>query len=377
MAEITGVDEKVRLIKGSAHSMGAIADKSVHAIITSPPYWGLRNYDDDQSVEWPAMVYRMNEWVEQSAVPAQRCGLGTESALVDYIGHLLLCLREWRRVLRDDGTVWVNLGDSYSSGGRKTRDASLVSATSGLTNRSAGLERSTPTGIKPKDLLMVPALFAIAARADGWYLRSDIIWVKTNPMPESVTDRPTKAHEYVFLLTKSQKYFYDADATKERSTGQSGAAASFKRATKDHVIPNQTVAQHRTDRKEGRDIGTRNLRSVWRIPTQPTSFAHFATFPQKLVEPMLRMSTSDGGCCAVCGRQLERADGKFKKACACDSACVSPSIVLDPFSGSGTTAQVAVQYGRRAIGVDISETYLRDVTAQRFAAGTQLKLVFT
>jgi DNA modification methylase len=183
-------------------------------------------------------------------------------------------------------------------------------------------------GLKEKDLVGIPWRVAFALQADGWWLRSDIIWAKPNPMPESVTDRPTKSHEYIFLLAKSARYYYDSEAIKEPSTGQTGLAADFKRTSKDHVIPNQSVAQHRDERESRLDNGSRNRRSVWTIATQPYPDAHFATFPEDLIKP-----------CILAG-------------------CPVGGIVLDPFSGSGTTIKVAQDLGRRGVGMEINEDYL-------------------
>ena len=183
--------------------------------------------------------------------------------------------------------------------------------------------------MKPKDLMGIPWRVAFALQQDGWYLRQDIIWHKPNPMPESVRDRCTKAHEYLFLLSKSEKYYFDSDAIAEQSTGQGGAAANFKRTTKDHVIPNQAVAQHRSERADTFDKGTRNRRSVWTIATRPYKEAHFATFPPALVEPCIKAGCPEGG------------------------------IVLDPFAGSGTTGVVARDLGRRAVLIELNPAYVQ------------------
>jgi DNA modification methylase len=182
-------------------------------------------------------------------------------------------------------------------------------------------------GLKPKDLVGIPWRVAFALQSDGWYLRSDIVWAKPNPMPESVTDRPTKAHEYLFLLTKRERYFYDAEAIKEPSTGQNGAAANFARATKDHVIPGQGYAQHRLDRNGTMDNGARNKRSVWTIASSPYPEAHFATFPRDLVTPCILAGSRPG------------------------------DTVLDPFMGSGTVAMVAQDLGRQWRGCELNPDY--------------------
>lgn len=409
----------IRTIRTSAHQLDAIPDGSVQAVITSPPYYGLRSYAGEQDVEWPTVTYRLNEWCEPVTVPPMQCALGLESSPVAYIGHLILCLREWRRVLRDDGVCFVNLGDSYSgsanSGGTNKNDGGIPHRLSGMPNKSGN-------GIKPKDLLMIPAMFAIAARADGWWLRSAIVWAKGvsflpdyagSVMPESVTDRPTKAYEMVFLLAKSDQYFYDAEAVKEVSTGQNGAAANFKRVTKEHLAPGQTATQHRDDREPTRDNGTRNLRDVWCINPQPYKAAHYAVFPPKLVEPMVKASTSERGCCPNCGapwrRVVERGYNPFpgsshthekdseqgntqthesgkpagtvmaqrwyqkqpdttlgwQPTCTCDAGDPIPCTILDPFAGSGTTGRVAASLGRAAILCDVSGEYLEKHVPER------------
>jgi DNA modification methylase len=314
--------ELLRTINASAHDI-PLDDCSVHCIVTSPPYWGLRAYKGNQLVEWPSITYRMNEWTPEITVNAWRGGLGMEPDPPAFIGHLILCLREWRRILRDDGTLWVNLGDSYAgSGGAHTLDH----ANPGI-SRSASRDGYTPDGgrgmdktkigLKRKDMVGIPWLFAMAARADGWHLRSDVVWSKPNPMPESVTDRPTKAHEYMFLLSKQIKYFYDADAVRERALyGEEHANKTTSWGT-DRKHPNKAnVADyafkgdnHTTSKMPDGSYG-RNLRSVWQIATQPTPFAHFATYPEKLVEPCIKAGTSARGVCPECGAPWGRAVAK-------------------------------------------------------------------
>jgi DNA modification methylase len=251
-----------------------------------------------------------------------------------YLDTMVSVCRELRRVLKPEGTFWLNIGDSYSGSaniGRNDagrdiggRGGNILG--SGNPGKQGSIQKSS--GLKPKDLCMIPNRLAILLQEDGWYVRSEIIWHKPNPMPESVRDRPTSAHEKVWLLTKSPKYYYDADAIKEKSTGQTGAAADFKRNTKDHVIPNQTVAQHRLDRKSTEDSGMKNVRNVWSISPKPFKGAHFATMPPDLVERCIKAGCPVGG------------------------------NVLDPFGGSGTTGVVAARLQRKYTLIELNADYI-------------------
>ena len=244
----------------------------------------------------------------------------------EYCESMVDVFREVWRVLKPTGTVWLNLGDCYSSGSRTT--------TTNDTLRGDTLVNVTRTpvvpGIKPKDLVGIPWRVAFALQADGWYLRSDIIWSKPNPMPESVSDRPTKAHEYVFLLTKSPRYYYDADAIREDAAWSRWGV---------HTISKQYrgINPIDMDTLEDRRAQGRNKRSVWEIATQPYPEAHFATYPEKLVEP-----------CILAG-------------------CPQDGVVLDPFAGSGTTLAVAQRLDRKAVGSDLSPDYL-DIATKRLKA---------
>jgi DNA modification methylase len=343
--------------------------------------------------------------------------LGLEPTPDAYVQAMVEVFREVRRVLRRDGTCWLNLGDSYNGSGgaggnaNETRPAGM----SGSFNVSPGRlrERTTslPTRIpslKPKDLVGIPWRVAFALQADGWYLRSDIIWAKPNPMPESVTDRPTKAHEYLFLLTRSPRYFYDADAIREPhvTAGDSRNREGYEPKQNGEPMVRGTIGAT-TWPSAGR-----NRRSVWEIATEPYPDAHFATFPQALVEPCVLAGTSERGCCPECGapwtREMEyvekprhtganiggartRAnrergitsgqDGRRPEHGAvgfatakrelgwspsCDCSYTGPAnvgqvpvpcVVLDPFMGSGTTALVARKHGRRSIGIELSPEY--------------------
>ncbi len=261
-----------QIITGDAlQSLQAMPDGSVDCIVTSPPYWGLRDYGHAGQ-------------------------LGLEQTPEEYVAAMVAVFREVRRVLKPTGTLWLNLGDSYTSGGRTLRDADDKLEARGMDSRPA-----TPMGLKPKDLVGIPWRVAFALQADGWYLRSDIIWHKPNPMPESVTDRCTKAHEYVFLLAKSERYFYDAEAVKEEAVGKT---------LHDLTGP-----------------GKRNRRDVWTIPTKPFKGAHFAVMPEALVAPCILAGCPEGG------------------------------TILDPFAGSGTVGTVALNHKRKFIGIELNPTY--------------------
>ncbi len=305
--------------------------------VTSPPYWGLRSYlpdgHDDKATE-----------------------LGLEATPDAYVERLVLVMREVWRVLRADGTLWLNLGDSYASSGTSGQQAPtsrLGVSTDGSVRRAGGVagpnpkmvgqefgRAPTPPGLKAKDLVGIPWKVAFALQADGWYLRSDIIWAKPNPMPESVTDRPTKAHEYVFLLAKQPRYYYDADAIREAQTEATLARYEYGFNKVGKGIQANGASHTKGQGADGGMIDTnpagRNARSVWEIATQPTPEAHFATYPEALVRRCILAGSRAG------------------------------DTVLDPFVGSGTTCLVARKHGRRCIGIDLSEEYLA-IAARRTA----------
>lgn len=612
----------ITTLNTSAHDLRAIPDGSVHAVMTSPPYYGLRSYAGEQDVEWPTVVYRLNEFTEPLTVPGcapdcahvwvdgpvdhqrgrvgastleggpmakgdgriqsvikgrycQRCGgwrgpLGLEPSPVAYIGHLILCLREWRRVLRDDGCVFVNLGDSYAGSGGAGGDYSSGGLREGQPKWKSQFKAGDT--VKPKDLLGIPWMFAFAARADGWYLRSGVTWIKGNPMPESVTDRPTKATEMIFMLAKSQKYYYDLEATRSFSVAfrsavgasLSGSALAPKFSTtldtdngtayfrgsldlgqsqvsivgamtleaerlkvvktirfeiigevaeRDNVIDLEVdssaaldafmsvsikhLASHNAPiratiidptspegwtcfsdavnavpfsnacstaksviepisllrRVASEDVpavvafdfgeassplyvfGTfrsshmphdtinnvngqtgANLRDWWYVNTRPYAKAHYAVWPETLVEPMILASTSARGCCPQCGagwrRVVEKQWAKhpnglgngtetkdlqqhqrgetsafrtggsnvsttigWEPSCDCDAGEPIPCTVLDPFAGSGTTGRVAIRHRRAAILCDISGEYLEEHVPDRTTVQMRLGVV--
>jgi DNA modification methylase len=292
----------IKILQGNClETLSSLEEKSVNTCVTSPPYWGLRDYGTDDQ-------------------------LGLEETPEKFVENLVNVFREVRRVLRDDGTVWLNLGDSYAgpkgnnrgegAGGGQERGELL-----GFDN----IKTKVPKGLKQKDLVGIPWRVAFALQADGWYLRQDIIWHKPNPMPESVTDRCTKAHEYIFLLSKSPKYYYDNEAIKEDS-----AESSKDRLKQD--IKNQKGSSRVPGKTNGamNAVGSekRNKRSVWSVVTQPYSEAHFATYPPELIKPCILAGCPEGG------------------------------TVLDPFGGSGTTAQVASNLNRNAILCELNPEYV-------------------
>lgn len=258
--------------------MQTLPDKFVNCCVTSPPYFGLRDYGHEGQ-------------------------LGLEKTPYAFVKKMVEVFREVKRVLKDDGTLWLNIGDSYASyrDGKATPDTTRGSSTGTLVAKGSAKNRMASTfqgsDVKHKDLIGIPWMLAFALRADGWYLRQDIIWHKPNPMPESVRDRCTKAHEYIFLLSKSQHYYFDNNAIKE---------------------PVSDVG----------NIETRNRRSVWTVTTQPYKGAHFATYPPNLIRP-----------CIMAG-------------------CPVDGTVLDPFGGSGTTAAVANEEGRNAILCELNPNYI-------------------
>ena len=293
------------LIGDCLESMAGLNDQSAHTCVTSPPYFGLRDYGQDGQI-------------------------GLEASPDEFVGALVAVFREVRRVLRDDGTLWLNIGDSYATGtkaGRQPGNKSFSESTA----KAQQIDRiGTPEGLKTKDLIGIPWRVAFALQADGWYLRQDIIWHKPNPMPESVRDRCTKAHEYIFLLSKSPRYYYDQQAVKEPALwGEKTLGAGKKRPSKKKGdFKGKTEAMAATGQNSFRAVtNMRNRRSVWTISTRPYKGAHFATFPSDLIEPCILAGCPEGG------------------------------VVLDPFGGSGTTAGVAVANNRNAVICELSEEY--------------------
>lgn len=438
--------------------------ESVHCVVTSPPYWRLRDYGtarweggDAGCPHLDVMDTARTPWANEAHGPngnhknppasqkaktiggtCSACGarrvdeqLGLE-LLHDclgwatgercgecYVCRMVAVLEEVRRVLRPDGTLWLNLGDSYASGGNGGGGSYMKSRKDGAWKRRSQVSgwRSAPVELKNKDMAGIPWRCALALQASGWYLRSEIIWAKTQPMPESATDRPTKAHEQLFLLSKSKRYYYDAEAIKEPSTGNAHDRLNGRYSSEQNPSYASAVSGI---------VPTRNRRDVWFLASEPYPEAHFATFPTALVRPCILAGTSEAGCCPACGapyrrivaestgnrstwnrsrfddgknllshpnvsrredastassypvdstahrlallRQQARSNGPeyvsetattgWAPACTCNAGAPIPCTVLDPFAGSGTTLAEAVAQGRHAIGVELNPAYV-------------------
>ena len=368
----------------SLQELRKLPAESVQCCVTSPPYWGLRDYGIDPT-SWPEITYAPMAGLPEVTIPPMEAIHGLEPDPLSYVGHAVSIFREVLRVLRGDGVLWLNLGDCYATGAGK------VGACPGGSEQGKGWRGDRPPsgkhayinpqeeqrpkgphtqpnrmpqkGLKPKDLTGIPWRVALALQADGWYLRSDIIWHKPNPMPESVRDRPTKAHEYIFLLSKSEHYFYDAAAIKEPCSDNTNArgenvnlpngwhnAGNYHGATPGRSngvgwgyateekprTKGRKTAQNGSGIKNNASMDaalvtmpeTRNKRSVWTVTTQGFAEAHFATFPPALIRPCILAGSNSG------------------------------DTILDVFGGSGTTGMVAEEYGRNSILIDINPNYI-------------------
>ncbi len=435
-------DGTIRLLIGDVRErLRDLPDGSVHCVVTSPPYWGLRDYgtgtweggeegcDHKPPQDWidhnfnaksafgdgakTQSAAAIMRWYKKDG-SCPRCGarridkqLGNEKTPEEYVAKMVEVFRDVRRVLRDDGTCWLNLGDSYGTGA----SGQNFDPASGATNRGGqgpsgtfGHRKTPPVRGMHKQLIGIPWRVAFALQADGWYLRSEIIWAKPNPMPESVTDRPTKSHEQVFLLTKRPRYFYDAEAIREPHADSNVVNGKYQGKggvnRGDYTPDNQGFAGGSGLKMKHREynVNGRNRRSVWNIATKPYSEAHFATFPPDLIIPCIQAGTSERGCCATCGAPWERVVERggmraihggggerhqeyarqqglsptsslltgtvqvkqttgWQPTCHCPATEPVPCIVFDPFGGSGTTGQVARQLNRHAILVELNPKY--------------------
>jgi len=301
------MNEDIKVLVGDCReTLKQLPDQSVQTCITSPPYFGLRDYGHDGQI-------------------------GLEQTPQDFVDQLVSVFREVKRVLRDDGTLWLNLGDSYSSfKDQSVRYQTLAGKSRDEPHSGKAANRNgkvlSECGLKNKDLIGIPWMVAFALRADGWYLRQDIIWHKPNPMPESVKDRCTKAHEYIFLLSKSAHYYFDHVAIKEPLKGEPEIRNKNAEGYQADYAHGERFSKG--DRVYGAD-GLANKRSVWSINTRPYEGAHFATFPEDLIQPCILAGSKAG------------------------------DIVLDPFGGSGTTGKVAIDYGRKAILCELNPEYVK------------------
>lgn len=449
-------EDGLRLYLGEAlASVRELADESVDCVVTSPPYFGLRDYGTatwiggDPNCEHKENTakrkvgktsHRAGRAKAQNHVPQARCpckatrvddALGHEATPTEYVARLVELFAEIRRVLKPAGTVWLNLGDSYSGSGRGMNADGSAGKTGEkqATNKGANLDKhdslvesgaigrywvKPPEGYKPKDLIPIAWLVGLALQQDGWWLRADNIWNKPNAMPESVQDRPTKSHEYVLLLSKSQRYFYDAYAVREPYNEASLSRYKYEFGHGDAAAAaGSPSVGDGTGHTATPNPGGRTLRTVWTFPTEPSPLPHFAAFPEELARRCILAGASEGGCCAECGAPLKRvievsgetprerlnARGKapaaaahknpqglnhsgahvapervivpkgWERTCKHEGGAV-PAVVLDPFAGTGTTLKVARDLGRHAVGIDLSPRYV-ELAINRLRYGVQ------
>jgi len=359
---------KAEILVGDVRTrLSEIPDNFVQTCITSPPYWGLRDYGTATwkggSSDCDHLGKNFNSKIninkntnggndvknsthrEFYKLICGKCEairidnqIGLEQNPQDYINSMVEVFREVKRVLRDDGTLWVNIGDSYSGSGKgpsgniKNRAHENFNTVGNYTHSSI-----VPEGLKPKDLVGIPWRLAFALQADGWYLRQDIIWAKPNPMPESVTDRCTKSHEYIFLLSKSRNYYFNNQAIKEPSISKDNTNRD-----RDSTKLNNTPGRTRMAGLKTNNYDMKNKRDVWNINTKPFKGAHFAVMPEALVEPCIFAGSKEG------------------------------DIVLDPFTGSGTVGVVALRNGRNFIGTELNPEYA-DIAVNRIGLGAEIK----
>jgi DNA modification methylase len=445
-------DGSVKLYHGSVFDvLPELPRRSVQCVATSPPYWGVRDYgtavwtggrddcDHEPPNDWFEKQFRAKDtanisdgtvraaakrrWYKTDgscpmcgavrvdeqigSEPSPDCGTqGQAQCDACFVCHMVKFGRCVRRVLRDDGTFWLNLGDTYASSGGHTQQG-RNSQRKGMANVAVQNEAGTTnhSGLVTGNLVGVPWRVALALQADGWVLRQDVIWHKPSPMPESVKNRCTKAHEYIFLLTKSKDYFYDHVAIQEDSKRAGDRPGGSKYSSDEAEDPLNRNPHTAATLNEAEVEDTKNKRSVWTVAAQGYPGAHYATFPPKLILPMILAGTSERGACAACGapyrrvveeqkltrerpndyvkRTGEQGTGNscantvagvrsktigWEKTCECETNEVRPCVVLDPFVGSGTVPSVCRQFGRAGWGIDLSEKYLRENAIPRIEA---------
>jgi len=388
---------EARILVGNAPDVLAdLEPASIHACVTSPPYYRLREYGDQ--AEWPEITYAPMPGIPTLTVPAQRCELGLEHELSSYVGHLVHVFRAVRRVLRPDGTLWLNLGDGWASAGKRGDPRSGF-------NGEVPVMR-IPTGVKRKDLIGVPWRVAFALQADGWWLRSEIVWNKPNALPDPTKDRVTRSHETVFHLAVNQNYFHDSHAIREaHSMRMQRRPSGHKRRRTGSLILEHTWSGTVRDELgvDGHPLG-RNARSVWSISTTPFEGAHFAVMPRALAERCVLASTSARGVCTSCGTPMAHVIDRrtwdqeghelevrssihvesigeehivgWERGCTCEVDALSPATVLDPFCGAATTGVVALSHGRTFVGIEISEEYAL-LSRERIAQEASQGILFT
>lgn len=326
-------DESVTLYHGDALAvLRTMPDASVDCCVTSPPYFGLRDYGVEPT-DWPEVTYSPMVGMPSATIPAMTCALGAEPDPAAFVGHLRILFAEVRRVLTDDGTFWLNIGDSYSTtpAGGRGRSSAMALGNRRVSTVQTGGNRID--GLPNKNLIGIPWRTALALQGEGWILRQEVIWAKRSCMPEAVTDRPSRAHEQVFQFSKKPRYWFDADSIREESDPEQTEhneryakvydAQADRAATTGQPGNVNSAGIHSRPGKAGR-----NSRSVWSVSTQPFPGAHFATMPRELARRAVIAGCKPGG------------------------------VVLDPFSGSGTTGLVAGQNGRRYVGIDLNRDYL-------------------
>lgn len=384
-------DDFTVLVGDARQRLADLPDRSVQTCVTSPPYYGLRDYGVDGQ-------------------------LGAEDTPEEYVANLVDILDGVHRVLRDDGTLWLNLGDTYAGTGYGKGTGNFANKN----NPATMIKKKITPNCKPKDLIGVPWMVAFALRERGWWLRSDIIWHKPNPMPESTSDRPTNSHEYIFLLSKSKRYHYDQHAIKEPAVKDpmpmQADPDTVRRKSKGPHSRGEEGFNHQyaDDSRLWAPDGKRNKRSVWTVTTKPFPEAHFAVYPPELIVPCIKAGTSEAGACTECGTPYERIveqrnpddtgastggapgreDGgyrerdhtgeggnqlatrnigtdRFVAQCDCDGE-TEPCLVMDPFCGAGTTGVVCTDLGRRFVGIELNPDYAEMATER--IMGTNLTL---